>query len=101
MPGMKATTCLSLFLAFVLCLSAACRENPVEEYGTDLVDSYEHSRKAGDAASLEGAKRSITVYRATEGRYPAGLEEISASMGTELDPAVYDYDPSTGRISLR
>lgn len=89
-----------ILIAFLAAL-CSCKDNPVQQYGNDLVDSYEYSSEVADQSTIEAAKRTITAIRATEGRYPKGLDEISASMGVPLDPNLYDYDPATGRIGPR
>jgi|Deesub1362A_J573_1020465.scaffolds.fasta_scaffold00013_66 hypothetical protein len=90
-----------LSVLFLLSLISACKESPVEEYGDALIDSYEMSKEAADAANLDTIKRSIAAYYASNGKYPESLDEIAAFTGIELNPDKYDYDPETGKITLR
>lgn len=85
----------------LLTFAAGCKENPVEEYGTGLVDKYQSTQKDADAASLSLLRQSIRMYRTANGRYPASLDELSAATGTELDPEKFAYDPATGELTLR
>jgi hypothetical protein len=92
-------------LAIVLaCSASGCKEapkNPVEEYGTGLLNSYERSKGAARASDLDTLRRTISAFKASNGRYPESLDEAAAFMGAEIDPDLYDYDPETGRIALR
>ncbi len=84
-----------------LFLLSGCEENPVEEYGAGLVETYKSTEKKADAANLAVAQRAVAAFRAANGRYPEGLEELKSFSTIALDPALYDYDPATGRISPR
>lgn len=100
---MKPVRLLVPFLVVVL-LALGCKEkpkNPVKEYGNALINSYERSKVAQGAANLEALKKSIAAYRASNGRYPADLEEAASFSGIEIDPGLYDYDPGTGQVALR
>jgi hypothetical protein len=92
---------IALLASLMLLPVSGCTENPVEEYGTGLTDAYIDSKDAAKKADLDIAKRGITSFRAVEGRYPRSLDEISTYMSMRLSAEDYDYDPSTGRISLR
>ncbi|GAB4390278.1 MAG: hypothetical protein Kow0025_21210 [Thermodesulfovibrionales bacterium] len=95
---------LALALAGGFLLPAACDQtppNPVEQYGTGLVNSYTRSKTAASAANLDSLRRSAAAYRASNGRYPETFEELLAFSGIEVNPADFDYDPATGRIDLR
>lgn len=84
----------------LLAFAAGCKENPVEEYGTGLVDKYQSTQKDADAASLSLLRQSIQLYRTANGRYPASLDELASATGTELDPEKYSYDPASGELTL-
>lgn len=93
-----------LLLTFSLCLVflvSGCEDNPVDRYGTGLVDSYKSTQEKADAASLALARSAAQTFRTANGRYPESLEELSSSMGSNLDPSKYSYDPATGEISLK
>jgi hypothetical protein len=88
----------ALLLAVLL---AGCDENPVDKYGTGLVDTYKSVQPAADAASVSLLRQSIKAFRAAYGRYPDSLGELEAFAGTKLDSEKYDYNPSTGTIALK
>lgn len=88
-----------LVLGLALAGLAACEENPGKEYGRSVVRSIERAETAADAANLNTLRKSIESYRALNGTYPENIDEIASSMG--LDASRYDYDPATGRVTLR
>lgn len=95
---------LAAALAALFLLPAGCDEappNPVEEYGTGLVNSYTRSRSAAGAANLDSLRRAVAAYRASRGGYPESIGELLDFSGIEVDPGDFDYDPETGEIALR
>jgi hypothetical protein len=89
---------------FVLLLLPACKEkpkNPVAEYGDALIDSYKGAQNTADLASLEGVKKAVQAYRAANGSYPAELKDVGDLIGGRVDFSNYDYDPSTGAVTLK
>ena len=91
-----------IFLACLVALFfAGCDRNPVEEFGEEMLVSYERSRGAADEASLQAIQRYIRSYRAINGRYPESIEELESSLGTGYDLEPYDYDPGSGTLTLR
>jgi hypothetical protein len=86
----------------VLLLSVAvisCKDNPVDDYGTTVVDKYKSTERLADQVSLQNIQQSVTTFRLTNGRFPEDLEELSDFTGTTLDPEKYDYNPSTGKVT--
>lgn len=98
--GMKALCMTAAVLSLALFV-LGCEGNPVEEYGTGLVNAYQSTGQKADRASLSLLKTSIRTFHTAHGRYPESLEELSQSTGTRLDPSHYDYDPATGEIALK
>ena len=90
-----------LFACLVVLLFAGCDRNPVEEFGGQMMVSYDKSRSAADEASLQAIQRYIRSYRALNGRYPESIEELQASLGAQYDLEPYDYDPETGTLTAR
>jgi hypothetical protein len=91
-------------LLFVIALSllTACKEkNPVEEYGTGLIHSYQKSQDAAETANLDAIKKSLQQYRAEHEEYPRSLKDIENMAGVLIDPDRYDYNPQTGSVSLK
>lgn len=91
-----------LFVSFLFIF--ACNEkpkNPVSEYGDALIDSYKRGQQAGETANLDAVKRAIQSYYASNGKYPESLEAAEEFMGAKIDISKYEYDPSTGRVTLK
>jgi hypothetical protein len=88
----------------VLLLSVAfvsCKDNPVDNYGTTVVDKYKSTEQFADRVSLQNIQQSVTTFRLTNGRFPEDLEELSNFAGTPLDPGKYEYDASTGKVTAK
>ena len=90
-----------LFACLVVLFFTGCDGNPVEEFGGQMMVSYDKSRSAADEASLQAIQRYIRSYRALNGRYPESIEELQASLGAQYDLEPYDYDPETGTLTAR
>ena len=86
---------------FLVLLVSGCKENPVEQYSTVLVESKKKAHDAADAATLSAIEMTIKNYRAMNRNNPPDLKEISNMMGSELDPGKYDYDPASGEVRLK
>lgn len=82
-------------------LLAGCDRNPVEEFGEQMMVSYERASETADEATLQALRRSIRSYRALNGRYPESLEELQAAVGAGVDLEAYAYDPETGSLNPR
>jgi hypothetical protein len=82
-------------------LFLGCEENPVEQYGTGLVESYKKAEPAANEANLAMLRQSIQAFRAANGRFPENLEELQGMTGTPIDPEQYLYDPGTGQLSMK
>lgn len=94
---MLRSLCIIAFLLSVFFIS--CKDNPVDDYGTTVVDKYKSTEQLADRISLQNIQQSVTTFRLTNGRFPEDLEELSDFSGTILDPEKYDYDPSTGKVT--
>ncbi len=90
-----------LFACLVALSFLGCDRNPVEEFGEDLMVSYEKSRGAADEASLQAIQRYIRSFRAMNGRYPESIEELERSLGVGYDLEPYDYDSGSGTLTAR
>ncbi|RJQ41071.1 MAG: hypothetical protein C4550_02355 [Nitrospiraceae bacterium] len=85
-------------------LLASCDEkskNPVSEYGDAMIDAYKKGQAVKETADLDAIRKTIQVYYAENGKYPASLDEIANLIGKPLDTAKYDYNPQTGKVSLK
>ncbi|MGE5894162.1 MAG: hypothetical protein ACM34I_08925 [bacterium] len=90
-----------LMSAAVLILVAGCEKNPVEKSGDALINAYERSKRAGDAATLDAMNRSVQTYRASYGKNPGSIEELEHFMGSQVDHEKFEYDAETGAVGLR
>jgi len=95
--GWTGLTTLALMLLAIV-LFGGCEENPVQEYGNQVLKGYERSEQAASQASLSNLQRAVEAYRAANGGYPPSLQELEAFSGLAIDPAAFRYDPLTGRI---
>ena len=82
-------------------LFLACEENPVEQYGSGLMDAYKKAEPAADEANLAMLRQSIQAFRAAQGRFPESLEELQGMTGTPIDAEQYRYDSGTGELSRK
>ncbi len=93
-----------LFLSFVLvglALVSCESKNPVEQYGDDVIKAYKGTEKVAGQASVQNLQNAIRGFHAANGRYPNDLKELEGFSGIPLDPALYDYDPSSGVITAK
>ncbi|MBE0425591.1 MAG: hypothetical protein IBX72_02955 [Nitrospirae bacterium] len=94
-----------LFLIiFILLFSFACEEKPgtaFDDYGDALIDSYNRGQKAGEIANLDAVKKAVSMYYAENAKYPETLEKINDYMRSDIDMSKYNYDPDTGKVSLK
>jgi hypothetical protein len=82
----------------------ACKqkaENPATEYVGALKSGYEKSRVTAVEANLASVRQAVQAYRAANGSYPASLKDVEGITGTQIDPALYDYNPLNGEVSLK
>jgi hypothetical protein len=92
--------------AFALCLLLAvgsCNDTKtaIEDAGKGVTDTLQNSKDAGAAASLKNFESAIAAFKAANGKFPADLKELSDFSGTAASPDVYNYDPETGKITLK
>ena len=90
-----------LLVCLIASLFIGCDRNPVDEFGEEMMVSYERSTNAADEASRQAIQRYIRTYRALNGKYPESLEELEGSLGAGYDLEAYDYDPRTGSLTAR
>lgn len=76
-------------------------ENLISEYGKSMITSYTKGKQAGITGNLSAVKKTIEAFHATNDRYPESLDEIKHMFGSPIDLSIYDYDPSTGKVSLK
>lgn len=85
-------------------LFTGCKEkpkNPIKEYGTALINSYERAKDVSAEADLSSIRKALSIYYAQNGRYPETLTELSVFSGMEIPSERYTYNPKTGEVSLK
>jgi hypothetical protein len=101
----KIKTSLIIFCALSsFLLIPACKgkpKNPVAEYGNNLMNAYQGAQDAADIASRDGLNKAVQAYRAANGSYPAELKDVGDLIGGPVDFSKFDYDPSTGAVTLK
>ncbi len=91
------------FSIFVLVLPA-CQEkpkNPVSEYGDSLIKSYKGAGNAAEQANLDAVQKSVNAYRAANEGFPKSLQDVEGMLGGQIDLTQYDYDPTSGKVTLK
>jgi len=73
----------------------------IEEFGEEMLVSYDRSMEAAQVASRQAVQRYIQSYRALNGEYPESLEDLQGAVSGHFDPGLYDYDPRTGALTER
>jgi hypothetical protein len=86
-----------MLLALSLAALSACKDDSAEEFSKTVVVPIERAERAADSANLSALSKSVEAYRATNGRYPESLDEL----GTGIDTSRFDYDPATGKVTLK
>ena len=76
-------------------------ENFVSKYGDSMITAYTKGKQAGITGNLSAVKKTIEAFHAANDRYPESLDEIEHMFGSPIDLSIYDYDPSTGKVSLK
>lgn len=86
-----------------LLMLGACtsQDNPVDQYGTGLIQAHSAGKVAGQEADMNAVKTAIAAYYASNERYPADLAEVSRLIRMELSPGQYAYNPATGLVTLK
>ncbi len=90
-----------IFLLFSIVILFSCEKNPVEEYGDETMKALKRTENLGDVQSISNIKQAINAFHISNGRYPQDLDELSRFTGENLDSNKYDYNPTTGSISLK
>jgi hypothetical protein len=86
-----------IVVALAMSLGLACEENPAQEYGRALTGSMDRAESVAERANLDALRKSVAAYRTMNGKYPGSLDEVAAG----LDASRYDYDPATGKVTLK
>jgi hypothetical protein len=82
-----------------LFLIVSCNDNPVQQYGTTMTQSYKSAQKLDATVNLQQVQKSIQEFYAANGRYPADLNELSTTSGLTLKSDNYIYNPENGTLT--
>lgn len=95
---------LLLILSIMAVLSGCDQKpkNPVAEYGDTMINAYEKGKQAGIDGNLDAVRQAVKAYHASNDKYPQNLDEVSPLIGgDEVDFSKYDYDPQSGKVTLK
>jgi hypothetical protein len=94
-----------LLVLLIIPVLIGCKEkpkSPVAEYGDTMINSYQKGKQAGIDGNLEAVRQAVRAYQASNDKYPQNLDELKPLLGgTEMDLSGYDYDPQTGKVTLK
>lgn len=79
----------------------ACKDNPVEQYGTGLISAKKQAENTAVYTNLSFLQQSVQNFRAVNSRNPESLEELRDFAKMDLDISQYDYDPATGHVTIK
>lgn len=92
-----------LAACIIMLVFTGCDEkpkNPVSEYGSAMIGSYQKGQQAAATSNLYAVKSTVQAYRAANGKYPDNLSDLDFR-GQKIDLSLYDYDPQTGAVTLK
>lgn len=98
---LKQSLGLLLLLFSVTLLFSACDRKKAENFTGTVMNMPQRAHRAAGAADLQALKSCVQSYRATNGRYPKNLKDAAALLDSPVDLSKYDYDPATGKVSLK
>jgi len=91
------TVLLFVLLAFTF---VAC-ENPIEKGGDEVINAMKRSQAVADSATLSTLNNAAQSYRSMNGKYPESIEELEHFTGETIDREKFEYDPATGKVSVK
>ncbi len=80
-------------------LIVSCNDNPAQQYGTTMTQSYKSVQKLDATVNLQQVQKSIQEFYAANGKYPADLNELSTTSGLTLKNDTYVYNPANGTLT--
>lgn len=101
MRTLKGKAVFSLIIALFTLVLVTCKQDPAKEYGNALLDSMDRGRATVNVANMKSLQDAVRMFYSENGRYPASLEEASTLMGSQVDLQLYNYDPITGRVTMK
>jgi hypothetical protein len=101
MSAVKDKIIILLVFTLLTVLTISCKQDPIGEYGEGLLDTMDRGKATVNVANMKNLENAVRIYRTQNGKYPESLEEVKDMMNTPVDLSLYDYDPSSGRVTLR
>lgn len=98
---LKKFVLLLLPVLFVGLILSACDRGKPESASKTVLAIPDRARHAADQADLVAIRSTVKTYRITNGRYPADLTVIAPLLNAPVDLSQFDYDPTTGSVSLK
>lgn len=92
---------LFVFFVFFIFIVVGCNEDPIKQYGAEVLDVYEGTKINVDFAIMQNLQRAVNMYRISNEKLPDKLEDIAYMMDSSVDFTKFQYDPKTGKVSLR
>jgi hypothetical protein len=90
-----------LLLLLPVFLTISCKQDPIKEYGNEVIDAYDRAGGTVDIANLRGLQNAVQMYRTQNGRYPDSLEDVAGFMNSQVNLNKYQYNPDTGKVQLK
>lgn len=100
---MNRVRIIILLLSLAVVMSASgCEEEKAttSHYADTLISVHERGKAVADRTTLKGIQDAIRAYHASNGEYPASLDDLPQLMSSPIDTSLYNYDPGTGTITL-
>jgi hypothetical protein len=101
MNAIKGKTLILAVLVLFSFLSAGCKEDPLKQYGNEVIDAMDRTEAQVNRVNLKNLQSAVKMYYMQNGKYPETLEDLGRLMNSRVDLSLYDYDPETGRVTLQ
>lgn len=73
----------------------------VQDYATGLTTAPGKARAAQAKIDMAALQTAVGNFYAENERYPSSLDEVSGSMQAGFDMSPFNYNPATGKVSLK
>ncbi|HDO36086.1 MAG TPA: hypothetical protein ENH07_07305 [Nitrospirae bacterium] len=92
---------IMLLLSLSFLVSCKDSSNPISKYGDTVIDKYKSTQQFGDRMSLKNLQQAVTTFRVANSRLPGDLDELERFTGETIDKNKFEYDSSTGTLTLK
>ena len=73
----------------------------MKDYASGLTGAQGKARSANAKVEMESVVTAVRDYQVDNGKYPATLSDIQDKLGPGFDLGMFNYDPSTGAVTLK